>query len=99
LCKQGLWPAERPDDPPPAAAPIDVTDRRILQWRIPELGKMDRAGFAALVLGLWKSGVPFEKNIQFSPLWSSAPNQWRNSARYAIQVEGAARRRKRIIGE
>lgn len=99
LCKQGLWPAGQPDEPPPVCVPIDGTDRRILERLVPELGRMDHAGFAALILGLWKSGVPFERNIQASPLWGSAPNQWRNSARYAIRVESAARRRKRIIGE
>jgi hypothetical protein len=99
LCKQGLWPTGQLDDPPPLGVAIDGTDRRILERRIPDLGKMDHADFAAMILALWKSGVPFERNIQASPLWGSAPNQWRNSARYAIRTESAARRRNRIIGE
>jgi hypothetical protein len=92
------WRASRLDDPRPEHQPSAERaehDRQILERRIPELGKMKRANFAAIVLELWKRGVPFDKKIEASPFWNSAPNQWRNRAWFVLRMKSIARYKER----
>lgn len=98
LRAEGLWPASPPEDKR-FPNPVDPCNHQILEQRITELGLIDRNEFVSTVLGLSKSGVPFEKKIKVSAFRNTAPTQWRTRAFHVLRVESDGLREAREIRE